>query len=97
MDIQEHLHQSRSRATYISKNSADEYLTCISDHLEDGLLSRLILTTDFSILADEATEISDRAELATFVSYIDSDSHNVKKELLGFVQIKGNKDAPPNM
>ena len=38
IDIQEDLHQSSSQATYISKTSLDEYLTCISDHLEDGLL-----------------------------------------------------------
>ena len=31
IEIQEHLHQSSSQATYISKVSADEYLTSISD------------------------------------------------------------------
>ena len=45
----------------------------------------------FSILANETTDISDKAELATSVRYIDSNSHDVNKELLGLVQIKGNK------
>ena len=49
IDIQEHLHQSSSRATYVLKASADEYLTCISDYHDDGLLPRLITPTDFSI------------------------------------------------
>ena len=93
IDIQEHLHQSSSQATYISKASADEYLTCISDYLDDGLLSHLITAIDFSILADETTDVSDRVELVTFVRYADSDSNDVKEEFLGLVQIKGNKDA----
>ena len=66
---------------------------CISDYLNDGLLSRLITATDFSIMADKTTDVSDRAELATFVTYIDSDSNDVKEEFLGLVQIEGNKGA----
>ena len=92
IDIQEHLHQSSSRTTYVSKASADEYLTCISDYLDDGFLSRLIKATDFRILADETTDVSNRAELATFVRYVHSDSNDVKN-FLGIVQIKGNKSA----
>ena len=66
---------------------------CISDYLNDGLLSRLITATDFSIMAHKTTDVSDRAELATFVTYIDSDSNDVKEEFLGLVQIEGNKGA----
>ena len=73
IDIQEHLHQSSSRATYVLKVSADEYLTC------------LITPTDFSISADKTTDVFDRAELATFVRYVDSDSNDVKEEFLGLV------------
>ena len=42
-------------------------------------------------MADETT-VSNRAELATFVRYVHSDSNDVKK-FLGIVQIKGNKSA----
>ena len=55
-------------------------MTCISDYLDYGLLSRLITTTDFSISADETNDISDSAELATFVRYLDSDFSDVKEE-----------------
>ena len=44
-------------------------------------------------MADETTNVSNRAELATFVRYVDSDSNDVKEEYLGLVQIKGNKGA----
>ena len=93
VDIQEHLDQSSSHATYISKTAVDEYLTFSSDYLKDGLLSHLITTSDCSMLTDEITDISHRAEVATFVRYIDSDSCNVKEEFLGLVQIRGNKST----
>ena len=57
-------------------------------------MSRLITTTDFSKMADETIDFSDRAELATFVRYIESDSHDVKEEFLGLVQIIGIKMLP---
>ena len=44
-------------------------------------------------MADEATDVSDRAELATFVRYVDSDSNDVKEEFLRLVQIKGDNGA----
>ena len=62
IDIQEHLNQSSSQATYISKTSVGEYLTCISNHPEDGLLLSLITTKDFSISADKTIDISDMAK-----------------------------------
>ena len=42
-------------------------------------------------MAHETTDVSDRAELATFVRYVDSDSNDVKEEFLGLVLIKENK------
>ena len=45
-------------------------------------------------MADETIDFSDRAELATFVRYIESDSHDVKEEFLGLVQIIGIKMLP---
>ena len=45
-------------------------------------------------MADETIDFSDRAELATFIRYIESDSHDVKEEFLGLVQIIGIKMLP---
>ena len=42
-------------------------------------------------MAHETTDVSDRAELATFVRYVDCDSNDVKEEFLGLVLIKENK------
>ena len=41
-DINDHLRESSSRATYVSTASIDQFLRCLSDHLEGDFLSRLI-------------------------------------------------------
>ena len=74
-DIEEHMRACSSRATYVSVESADHYLKCLSDYREEGLLARLISEQDFALLADESSDISNHAELATFIRYVDANSH----------------------
>ena len=42
-------------------------------------------------MADETTDMADRAELSIFIRYVDSDSHEVKEEFLGLVEVVGSK------
>ena len=58
-DIFYHLQQASSRASYISTTSTDEFLKCLSDHLENGFLDRLTAASEFSLMADETTDIAD--------------------------------------
>ena len=93
VDIEEHLRESSTRATYVSTTSTDEFMKCLSDHLEEGFLSRLAAASDFSLMADENTDIADRAQLSIFIRYVDSDDHQVKEEFLGLVEVVGSKGA----
>ena len=86
-DIEKHLFESSTRATYVSTSSTDEFIKCLSDHLEEGFLSRLAAATDFSLMADETTDIADRAQLSIFIRYIDADDHTVKEEYLGLTEV----------
>ena len=79
-EINQHLRECSSRATYTSKNTADEFLKILSDYLESGFKDRLVAASDFSLMTDETTDISDRAELSIFVRYVDSDVHEIKEE-----------------
>ena len=90
-DIEKHFQEARSRATYASKKSADEFIKCLSDYLEEGFKNRLLAASDFSLMTDETTDISDCAELALFVCYVNLDSHQVTEEFLGLVKVKGAK------
>ena len=44
-------------------------------------------------MADETTDIADRAELAIFVCYVDSNKHSITEEFLGLVEIVRSKSA----
>ena len=92
-DIEKHFQEARSRATYASKKSADEFIKCLSDYLEEGFKNRLLAASDFSLMADETADISDRAELAIFVRYVNSDSHQVTEEFLDLVEVYGSQGA----
>lgn len=92
-DITKHLNDCSTRATYTSKTSAEEFVQCISDYLEDGFKDRLLAASEFSLLTDETTDISDRAELSIFIRYVNSDTHKVNEEFLGMVEVVGSKGA----
>lgn len=38
-------------------------------------------------MADETTDITDRAQLSIFIRYIDADDHTVKEEYLGLTEV----------
>ena len=69
-DINDHLQTSCSRSTYTSVASVDEFIKCISDHLEGEILSRVIMVHGYSLLADETTDMADRAVLSVFLCYV---------------------------
>ena len=88
-----HLRESSTCAMYVSTVSTDEFITCLSDFLEEGFINRLTAARKFSLLADETTDIAGRAELAIFIRYVDSDCHQVKQEFLGVVEVVGSTGA----
>ena len=61
-DLSSHLRESSTRATYISTASPDEFITCLSDFLEEGFINRLPAAREFSLLADETTDIAGTVE-----------------------------------
>ena len=88
-----HIYKSSTCAMYVSTMSTDKFITCLSDFLEEGFINRLTAARELSLLADETTDITDRAELAIFIHYVDSDCHQVKEEFLGVVEVVGSKGA----
>ena len=92
-DIVKHLKGSSSCATYTSKTSAEEFVQHIRDYLEEGFKDHLLTASEFSLMADETTNISGQAELSIFVYYVDSDIHKINEEFLGMVEVIDSKGA----
>ena len=44
-------------------------------------------------MANETTDMADRAELSIFIQYVDSDRQKVNEEFLGLVEVIGTKGA----
>ena len=61
--IDNHLRESSSRATYYLSASIYKFLKCLCDFLENGLLSQMVVASEFSLLANKTSDIVDRAQL----------------------------------
>lgn len=49
--------------------------------------------SEFSLMTDETSNISDQAELSIFFLYVDSDTHKINEEFLGLAKVIGSKGA----
>ena len=47
----------------------------------------MIAVHDFTLIADKTIDMGDRCKLAIFVSYIDSDCHEIQEKFLGTFEI----------
>ena len=90
-DIEKHFQEANSRATYACKKSADEFIKYLSNYLNEKFKNCLLAASDFSLMAGETTDISDRAELAIFIRYVNSDSYQVTEQFPGLVEVNGCK------
>ena len=59
--------------------------------MKEGFKNRLLAASDFSLMTDDTTDTSDRAELAIFVRYVNLDSHQITEEFLGLVKVYESK------
>ena len=87
-EIDAHLREGSEGATYTSVRSVDSFVKCLSSIFKNGLLSHLTNAADFSILADETTDIVNCAVLGIFVCYI-NEHHQVVKEFLRLTELVG--------
>ena len=77
----------------MSTVTVDEFLKLINDHLEQDLLNDIISTGNFTLLADETTDMADRAVLSVYIRYVDPVNNQVKEVYLGLVEIQDSKGA----
>ena len=61
--------------------------------MEEDFINRLTANPEFSLLADETTDIAGRAELAIFKCYVDSDCHQKFLGAAEVVESKGVKQS----
>ena len=68
--------------SYVSHFTVDEMVKVISDYREAKFLSDLLAAGDFSLLTDESTNETGRAQLSIFVCYVDLFTNEPKEEFV---------------
>ena len=84
-DLIIHSQIMKSNATYLSKFTVDELVKICCELIEEKFVFNLVSAGEFEILTDESTDEAGRAQLPTYVCYIDSITYNPKEE---YVSIK---------
>ena len=81
VDVEEHHWESCTRATYVSAAYSDEFSKCPCKHLEEVFLSRLVAATEFSLMADETIDMTDRVQLLIFFSHLGVDDLKISLDV----------------
>ena len=86
--LMEHLKSSSSQATYISKTIQNDLIKTCGEHIRDQILEEVKSSGPFSvIIADEATDSSNREQLSIVLRFVDSNT-DIREEFMGFVECK---------
>ena len=81
--LQHHLKTAPRNATYISKTIQNEMITTVGAIIVNNLSQEIRDSKYFSIMSDEAADISNKENLSVVIRFLDS-TKTVREEFLGF-------------
>ena len=81
--LQNHLENSSPNATYISKTIQIELITTVGKYILGGLSREIRESKYFSILADEAADISNKENMSIALRFVDRNK-KIREEFVGF-------------
>lgn len=81
--LEDHLKNSSSRATYISKTTQNILIECCGDEIRDEILRRIHEAKYWSVMFDETTDSSHRAQITLIVRYFWKDE--IREDFIKFI------------
>ena len=81
--LKEHLENAPRNATYRSKTIQNEIISTVGSHIMSKLSAEIQTSRLFSILADEAADVSNKENLSLVIRFVDA-SRNIREEFVGF-------------
>ena len=81
-----HLQSGSKNALYTSKTIQNELIEICGDIIRSTLLSQIQASRVFSIMADEATDASNKEQLAICARYVEQDTQVIEERFLGFTE-----------
>ena len=83
--LESHLTSSGRNATYISKTTQNELISCIGELMIKSVVNRVKAAKYFSVLADETTDAGRKEQLSICVRYVGGGK--LCEEFLGFSEV----------
>ena len=80
----EHLRTCGRNALYTSKTIQEQMIAICGDVVRSSILQEIRSAPMFSIMADEATDVSNKEQLALCIRYVNSSTLNIAERFLGF-------------
>jgi hypothetical protein len=68
--LEKHLNTASSRSTYVSKTIQNEIIDCCKDEITEAILSRVTQAGLYSIIFDETTDSSNKAQVSLVLRYV---------------------------
>lgn len=92
-DLESHLKNSSSRATYISKSTQNDIIDCCRLEITESIINRILKSLFFSIIFDETPDISGKEQITLVVRYMNvidtSKKFEIREDFLTFIDAFG--------
>ena len=86
-NLEQHLSSRAKNASYISKTSQNDIITCCGGVISDKIISEIKRNKFFSILCDEASDSSNKEQMSMVLCFVD-DNFNVREDFIKYIHCK---------
>ena len=83
-DLKRRLEKCPGNATYISKTTQNDLLIAASDVIKEQISSSINRSGFFSVIADEARDVSRMEQLSLCIRYVHPDNNSIQEHFVGF-------------
>ena len=82
----DHLATASHNASYTSGNIQNQLIDIIGSQIRGKILERVKKSGWFSVIADEVTDVSNKALLSIVLRYVNPDTVEIREDFVGFVE-----------
>ena len=86
--LKDFLENAPRNATYRSKTIQNELIELCANQIKTSIVKEIKMAKEFSVIADEASDISCKEQLSLVFRFVDEKSE-IREEFLGFLDCKG--------
>ena len=90
--LQDHLETGPRNATYTSKNIQNEIISIIGENIQNKILNEVYEGSKvFSVIADEARDISNKEQMPLIIRYVDK-HYKIYEKFIAFLECGSTRD-----